>query len=214
MTAAGWERCTSAERDLPHALQPECTSSGSLWSADEWLPSSMDFFFPWEKHSAKAQSMHREGNLSVNHPKTEIAHMPAGLKYTPETGQLKLAVRQNRVGCKSQLTNQNAHVNSQKRRSSSWELISWSYVKLSCNRICRAVKETFSFCIIVLALCRALAQIFSPSLHKSDRKGLKMLKIVWLLALVNIIYHLTTGSVWLRLKYSRVSRERMTFSDS
>ncbi|KAI1237635.1 hypothetical protein IHE44_0013718 [Lamprotornis superbus] len=48
--------------------------------------------------------------------------------------------------------------------------------KLSCNMISRAVKETFSFCIIILALCRALAQIFSPSPHKTERKGLKMLK--------------------------------------
>lgn len=134
------------------------------------------------------------------------------LKYTPKTGQLKLAERQSRVSCKSQASKCSREQS--EKKSSPWELVSWSYVELSCKMISRAVKETSSFCIIVLALCRALAQIFSPSPHKPDRKGLKMLKIVWLLALVNMIYHLTTGSVWLRLKYSKVFRERMAFYDS
>lgn len=56
----------------------------------------------------------------------------------------------------------------------------------------------------------------SPLLHtrKTDRKDLKMLKIVCLLSLVNLIYQLTTSFVWLRVKYSKVSRERTTLSDS
>lgn len=61
--------------------------------------------------------MHREGNLSVNHPKTEIAHMPSGLKYTPEAGQLKLAVRKSRVSCKSQAKKHSREQSEEKKLS-------------------------------------------------------------------------------------------------
>lgn len=61
------------------------------------------FFFPWEKHSAKAQSITERGIGVWTIPKQQSPTCQQGLlKYNPETGQLKLAVRQSQVSCKSQ----------------------------------------------------------------------------------------------------------------
>lgn len=81
-------------------------------SADEWLQSDSVWIilFRWEKHSSKAISSicAQWGGLDSHRgawttPKQKSPTCPQGLlKYTPETGQLKMAGRECWVSCKLQ----------------------------------------------------------------------------------------------------------------
>lgn len=111
-TSAGWERRASAERDPPTTF---CTWVHQLrepLSADEWLQrgSLWIYFISREKHSAKGRSSicaQQEGfdyhRGAWNTPKQKSPTCLQGLlKCTPETGQLKMAVRESWIGCKLQ----------------------------------------------------------------------------------------------------------------
>lgn len=218
--ATGWDRCTSAERDLPTTF---CSPKNQLrepLSANEWLQSGSVwiYFFPWQKHSAKARSSIRaqRGGFDYhrgmwNIPKQKSPTCLQGLlKYTPETGQLKMAVRESWISCKLQAWKFSCEQPERKKLSLGDDILGLDQSLLVWHDLQCCER---AFCIMVLALC-ICTDLLPFSTCERDRKGLKLFKIVCLLSPVNLIYQLTTSFVWLRLKYSKVSRERMAFSDS
>lgn len=91
------------KRSAPHALQPECSSSGNLLNADEWLPSSLDCIFHERNTQQRLNPWTERGIWVWTIPKQKLPTWQQGLlKYSPETGQLKMAVRQSPDSWKSQ----------------------------------------------------------------------------------------------------------------
>lgn len=107
-TSAGWDRCTSAERDQPttfctraHQLREPRSADERLQGGSVWI---YYFFSPWEKHSAKGRSSICAQQVGFdchrgawNTPKQKSPTSLQGLKYTPETGHLKMAVRESQI---------------------------------------------------------------------------------------------------------------------
>lgn len=122
VTSAGWERCSSAERDLPPTLcSPSAPAQGTSkcwWMAAEQYGF---FFFPGRNTQQRLNPCTERGISVWTIPKQKSPTCQQGLlKYTPETGQLKLSVRQSRVHRKSQASKRSRE-QSEKKKLSLWD---------------------------------------------------------------------------------------------